>query len=268
MLEQKSLNQGFSPLDTLTQALRFWWFLSLLILLGGMAGVLVHQLRPPVYEAVGHFPAGIDFVATGPLTQYEEDVALNAVGNVLNSSIVLDRVVNRAKEKGIAIDRTDLAKMAVFERKFTTWDLRVRSMDRRMAEQITNLWLEEGQAQLLESYQHSLQAEQISNYLQSLESCLGKSVSGEPSTALCTYSRFREIQVDLQEAGKTLVQERKAALGLFSGLTIGPASAVSISQQPVIFGRSQLVLSGSMIGLLAGFWLLNLGIPARWMKRS
>ncbi|MBE0696353.1 MAG: hypothetical protein IH586_05470 [Anaerolineaceae bacterium] len=268
MLEQKNLDQGFSPLDTLNQALRFWWFLFVLIFLGGMVGVFIHQLRPPVYEAIGHFTATIDYVATGPLTQYDEDVALNAVGNVILSRLVLDRLVIKAKAEGIIIDRPGLIKMAVLERRFTTWDLRVRSTDLQTAEQITNLWVEEGQAQLLESYQHTIQAEQISTYIQSMESCLGKSVTGEPSTALCTRYRFADIQDDLQKAGKALAQERKAALGLFSGLRIGPAGSVSISKSPVAYGRNQLVLAGGLIGLLVGFWLLNLGVPARWLKRS
>jgi hypothetical protein len=268
MLEPKSLNQGFSPVDTLNQALRYWWFLFILILLGGIMGVLFHQLRSPVYEATGHFTSTIDYVTTGPLTQYDEDVALNAVGNVIRSRLVLDRVVNRAKTEGIIVDRTELLKLVVLERRFTTWDLRIRSTNLQTAERITNLWMEEGQAQLLESYQHALQAEQINTYLRSLESCLGKSVSGEPSSALCTHYRFSEIQVDLQKAGKALAQERKSALGLFSGLTIGPAGPVSISPKPVIYGRSELVLAGSMIGLLAGYWLLHLGIPARWLKKG
>jgi hypothetical protein len=268
MLEQKSLEEGFSPLDELNQALRFWWFLIALVLLGGLFGLGMHLVRPPVYEAAGHFTASIDYVATGPLTQYEEDVALNAIGNVLLSKGVLDRVVSRAKAEGIPVEWADLVKMVVLERRFTTWDLRIRGTNLQTAERIASLWMDEGQAQLLESYQHALQAQQIDRYLQSLESCLEKSVSGEPSTALCTRYRFGEIQADLQQAGLELVMERKASLGLFSGVTIGPAGPVTTTQGPVVFGRNQLVLSGSMIGFLAGLWLLHLGIPARWMKRS
>jgi hypothetical protein len=268
MLEPKSLEQGFSPLDQINQALRYWWFLFALVLLGGIIGLAAQQLRSPVYEAVGHFTASIDYVATGPLTQYDEDVTLNAVGNVILSSTVLDRVTRRAKSDGIILNRTTLKQMATLERRFTTWDLRVRSTNAQTADTIASLWVEEGQAQLLESYQHALKAQQLDRYLRSLENCLEKSVAGEPSPALCTHDRFAEIQADMAQAGEVLVKERRGSLGLFSGVTIGPAGPVSTSSGPVLYGRGQFALSGGIIGLLAGLWLLFLGIPVRWLKRS
>jgi hypothetical protein len=231
-------------------------------------GWAIHQLRPPVYEAVGQFSASIDFVGTGPLTQYEEDVALNAIGSLIGSRLVVDRVVEQAKNMGIKTDATELVRMAAVERKFTTWELRIRSTDPQRTAQIANLWVEQAQALLLESYQHALLAEQISRYSNSLESCLEQSAVSEPSSALCSRSRFVEIQFDLQQAGEALYRERTASRGLFAGLTIGPANPAVIPEKPVIFGRNQLVLAGSMIGLLGGIALFSLGAPVRWMKRS
>lgn len=268
MLEQKSPDGGFSPSDLINQALRFWWFLVALTFLGGIAGLLIHQVRPPVYEAVGHFSASIDYVATGPLTQYDEDVALNAVGNLLISRPVLNQVITRAETEGIHIDRAGLAQMAVVERKLTVWDLRVRNTDANLAERIASIWVEEGQVLLLDSYQHAIQAELINKQIKSLENCLGKSVSSEPSSPLCTRYRFVDIQADLKKAGDVLFQERKASHGLFSGLVIGPETAPVLSLKPVMRGRNQLVLAGSVIGLLMSIFLINLGLPSRWWKRN
>jgi hypothetical protein len=268
MLEQKSPDVGFSPLDMIDQALRYWWFMVILILLGGMAGFLAHRVRPPVYEAAGQFTASIDYVATGPLTQYDEDVALNAIGNVISSAQVLDRVVSRAAGEDIQVDRASLRKMAVVERKFTTWDVRVRDTDAGRAKRIAEIWIEEGQALLLESYSHALQAKQLSQYMTSLENCLGESVSSEPSSVYCNPSRLVEIQKELERAGEQFIQERKESYGLFSGLTIGPESIPVLALGPVMYGRNQLVLAGSVIGLLLGIWLFSIGVPARWLKRN
>ncbi len=197
MLEQKSLNQGYSPLDTINQALHFWWFLFALAVTGGLVGFLFHQARPPVYESVGRLTGGIDYVSTGPLTQYDEDVALNTVGNILYSGVVFDRVVEKARLEGISLDRAGFMKMATMERKFTTWDLRVRSTDAHLAFRLANLWVEEGQVVIEEGYRHAVQADQLNRYIKTLENCLGRSVSSEPSGGLCVHTRFEEIQADL-----------------------------------------------------------------------
>lgn len=268
MLEQKSLNEGYSPLDALNQALRFWWFLFVLIVIGGIGGYLFHQARPPVYEAIGYFNAGIDYVATGPLSQYDEDVALNTVSTLLLSKPVFDRVAEKAQAEGINLDRDSLMKMATIERKFTTFDLRIRSSDAQLALRIATLWVEQGQILINESYLHAVQADLLNRYINTLESCLGKSVSSEPSTAICTRYRFTDIQADLRDAGEAFIRERKASLGLFTGVLLGPAQQAVLSPKPVMYGRNQLVLAGIVVGLVAGVWLLHLGIPARWMKRS
>lgn len=268
MPEPKSRDLSFSPLEPLDQALRFWWFLILLIILGGLAGFFISQLRPPVYEAVGQFSASIDYVATGPLTQYDEDVALNAIGNVIISMPVMNRVVDRAAAEGIQIDPAGLRNMTVVERRFTTWDLRVRSTDAEQARRIAEIWVEEGQAQLVESSQHAIRAEQINRYMKSLESCIGKSVSSEPSNALCAGYELAEVQAELKNAGDEFINERQASLGLFSGVTLGPETVPVLSQKPLMNGRNQLVLSGSVIGLLVGIWLFALGLPSRWWNRK
>lgn len=268
MLEQKNPDRGFSPSDSINQVLSFWWFLVGLTFLGGIAGFLIHQARPPVYEAVGHFSASIDYVATGPLTQYDEDVALNQVGNILTSGLVINKVIMQMETEGIHVDSAGLSRMAVVERRMTVWDVRIRNTDAKLAEHIARVWVEEGQTLLLDSYQHALQAELINNQIKTLENCLGKSVSSEPSSPLCTRYRFVDIQGDLEKAGEALYQERKASNGLFSGLVIGPETLPVLPSEPVMRGRNQLVLAGSVIGLLMGIFLFSLGLPSRWWKRN
>ncbi len=256
---------GFIPLAALRTAFRFWWFIFLLAAVGGFAGWLAHRAQPPVYEAVGHFSTTIDYVATGPMTQFEEDTAINVVGDVINSVNVVQAVVDQAAAEGIQTSVVDLKKAAVLERRVNVWDLRVRNADPRVAERLANLWVEQGQKVLLEAYQHALQADRWDRYLQSLENCLAKAASSEPGSGQCSKGRFAEIQGDLQSAGSQYAQERIASLGLFSGLVIGPVDRALATPGPVIFQRSQMVLAGCFIGLLLGIGLLQLGIPGRWM---
>jgi uncharacterized protein involved in exopolysaccharide biosynthesis len=259
----EQVEDSFVPLASLRIALRFWWLVFLLAAAGGGAGWLAARFQPPVYEAVAHFSTSIDYISTGPLTQFEEDTAINVVGDVILSGRVLKPVIEKAAAEGIQTSVVELKKSTVLERRVNVWDLRVRNTDAQAAERLANLWVEQGQATLLEAYRHSLQADRLNRYLESLESCLAKAAASEPGSGQCSKTRFGEIQQDLQATGKMFSQERLASLGLFSGLLIGPIEPVSAAAGPVLYNRNQMVLAGSFIGLLVGIVLVQLVIPAR-----
>lgn len=262
-----STPDGFAPLDALGRALRWWWVILLCAVLGGGAGMVVSALRPPVYEAVGTLSASIDFVRTGPLTQYEEDVALNAIGDLAQSAPVLEAVAGQAQAEGMAITAVDVRRMAVVERKLTTWDIRVRHTDAQVAERVAVIWLEAAQAQIEDGYRHALLADGYQQAMQRLERCLGEAGAVEPSTPLCSQSRFAEIQADLQAAGAALAQERAASRGIFSGLVIGAPVPAALRPGPVQSARGGLVLAGCLIGWVVGIWLAQTELIQRWGKR-
>jgi hypothetical protein len=255
----------FAALEALQAALRYWWFVFLLAIIGGGIGWLVTLTRPPIYEATGRFSANIDYVVTGPLTQFEEDTALNGIGDVLYSNEVVKKVVDRAAAEGIHTSLVELKRSAVLERRFNVWDLRVRNPDPGVAERLANLWIDQGQAALLEGYQHAIQADHLNRYLASLESCLAEMASSEPAAGQCSSSRFLQIQAELQEAGKALYQERLASRGLFAGVLIGPVDRASGMARLVIYNRNQVVLSCCLIGFLLGIVLVQVGVPERWL---
>lgn len=256
------------PGAILSNAFRCWWVILVLTLVGGLLGLVFQRLNPPVYEATGRFSASIDYVLTGPLTQFEEDTALNKIGELISSKPVLDAVVEQASAEGLAVTWTDLHEMATIERRIDTWDLRIRHTDPAFAGRIANIWIEQGQAILLDSYQHALQTDSLNRYLRTLESCLAVTAASEPSHALCSRYRFSEIQADLAEAGQALYQERLASRGLFAALTIGPADAAVVGETPVLYRQNQLVLAGGLLGMLLGIGLVQFGGLARWFKRN
>lgn len=258
----------FSPLHVLMNAIRFWWVVFLMMFIGGLMGWLIHLSRPPVYEAIGRFSASIDFVSTGPLSQYEEDVALNAIGGIVTSDDLLRTVVDQAAAQEIQTSLVELKENSSVERRLNTWDIRVRDTDAEDAEQIASLWVEQGQAVLLESYQHALEAERLIRYLRSLQDCLAQTGDSQQVNVPCGPGSLSEIQEEIRAAGEAYNRERLAAKGIFYGLTIGPTDRAVLSPEPVIYDRNQMVLAGSLIGLLLGAGLVQFGIPARWLKRD
>lgn len=266
-----AIPEPFVPLASLHNALRYWWIIVLLIVAGGLFGWLAFRANPPLYEASAQFSVGIDFIRTGPLTQYEEDVAINTVGEILTSrkkeGDVLPQVVEKAGAENIHTSVIELLKNSTVERKLNVWDLRVRNVDAKTAERIATIWMEQGQSVIQESYQHALQASALERYTQSLESCLAKVAASEPAYGLCDRAHFAEIQKDLQAAGASLYEEKLASRGLFDGLTLGPVDPPVLSQRPVTYGRNQYILFGGLLGMLAGIAVIELGFPARLIKR-
>ncbi len=259
--------EAFVPLAVLENAFRYWWVVALLIVVGGLGGLLVHSFHPPLYEARAQFSVAIDYVSTGSLTQYEEDLAINSAGHIFNSTAVLQNVVNQANKEGIPISLEELAKQISLERQFSTWNLRVRNPDTEMAKRIATIWIDQGQNTLLQSYQHAVQAHQLELYIQSQESCLEKAGASEPSYALCSGANFTDIQNNLLAAGAALYAEKQASWGLFYGLTLGPFNPPEVSARPVTSDRNQYVFLGSLLGLLLAIAFLELSpYPYRRMK--
>lgn len=261
-----SLTDGFAPLAAVLNALRYWWFIFVLALLGALIGWLIHFSQPPVYEAVARFSSGIDYVSTGPLTQYEEDTALNAIGDLVGSNDVLTKVDEAARAEGIVISPLDLARSITLEHRVNDWDVRVRYPDARIAQRLANLWSEQGQAVLVDRYRHAQQAEHLNWTMQALENCLASSAAAEPSSGQCSRGRIVDLQNDLQTIGQAYEQERLASQGMFSGLLVGPAAPVMVSARPVLFGQNQLILAGCLIGLLVGAVAVQFDLPRRLLK--
>ena len=258
------LTLEYSLLATLQNAFRNWWVLFALLVLGAAAGWIIHNVMPPVYEAVARFNAGIDYVATGPLTQFEEDTAYNTIGSLLSSPALLQSISEQLSEEGLNITPIELKKSAAFERRFSVWEVRVRAEDPVIAGQIASAWREQGQALLLDRQRHALEAERLTRELRTLERCLYQTAASEPSNGQCSKNRFTELQQDLQAAGQALADAKAASQGLFSGMTIGPADPVTVSEGAVLYGRGQVIFAGTMIGLLVGIIVLETNIPALW----
>lgn len=260
-------DEQFDALAALQNALHFWRFLFLLAVVGGGIGWLIHLAQPPIYEATTAFPASIDFVGTGPMTQLEEDIILNAVTDLLSSDAVIQEVVDYAAQRGVETSLAELKKSTVIERKVNVAVLRMRGSDPQRIEQLANLWAEHGEAVLIDSYQHAVQADQLRRSLRALESCLAQAGASEPSSVQCSRTRFSEIQADLHEGAWAYSEEVLASRQISTALLFGQVDKVIVSASPVISGRSQLVLAGCLLGFFAGIWLVYLGIPARLVKR-
>ena len=78
------------------RAVKYWWVVALLMIVGGITGLLVSVIAKPVYESNSVISSVIDFAYSGRMTDYEEDYLLTAIGDIIVSDAVMTQVVEAA----------------------------------------------------------------------------------------------------------------------------------------------------------------------------
>lgn len=248
---------ALSTQTELLRVLRWWWVIVLVSLLGAFSGWLAHAIKPPVYEAQAVFSAAIDYTRTGLMTQFEEDQALNAVGHLIASNEVLERMVAKGQEEGLALTVPDLRRMGTVERQVDAFILRLRTSDPQEAARLANLWADEANAVLTEAQAHALKAASLTQYMQSVEKCLQRAVGVAPAPSFCPHQSLEDLQTLLATTGQQLQAERQASRNLFPGLSVQWVESASPPLRPVQYGRNDLMLAGALIGWVIGLALVE-----------
>ncbi len=255
--------EEFSPGEAFSRALNLWWVIVALTILGGVLAWAFHFLQPPLYQAQAVFNISLNFAQTGSLTQFEEDHTWEAVGDLIDSTGVLEQVVKQANAEGIQVDVNQLERMITRERKEFRWVLQLRARDPRTAAILTNLWADEANRQLEEARQHAIQAYHLHQYLTSLESCLSSHLASGPSQALCNTTTQDGLQKEMAQIGTALQQETALAGAILPSLTFELVKRADIPTQPAEFQINTLVLAGGLIGFVLAIWITN----TRWVMR-
>ncbi|MCD4672804.1 MAG: hypothetical protein K8R77_09085 [Anaerolineaceae bacterium] len=261
-------NSQFTPKNTLDAALRYWWLVVAAMLLGAGAGWAFHRARPEIYESRASLAAGIDFARTGPLSDLEEDQAMELVGDVIKATDTKLMAIDLARTQGVDVPLESFDVNSFPERQNYLWVLRVRHVAPEASAVLTNAWLDAAYAALEEAYGHALIAEGLLQYTQSLTSCLENSVSSEPVQTLCSAGNLAEIQEELLVVNEAKKEEILASRGLFPAMAFTVVDRAPVPSAPIQYGRNTLVLSGAVLGFVLAVWLIYLQIPSKLSKRG
>ncbi len=261
----------FSPLDAFEQALRGWWLVVLVTILGGLLGWAVHSVLPPVYEARAIFTVSINFNQTGSLTQFEEDFAWNKVGDLINSTAVRDQVIEQANREGILIDSAELAKIATIERKEYIWVLKVRHSNPGTSAKLVNLWADEANRQLMEAYGHAVKAQTLQRYLDGLQRCIGLRPALPDGDTICSLASLNDVQSQIQATNSSLSNENIASRGIIAAVSFDLSQKATIPTAPSLYGRNSIIMAGAIIGFFISLWGVQVQFPnqkARSLHRA
>ena len=258
---------GFAPLDMLERSIRYGWLVVALMVAGGLIGWTLHQIQPPLYEARIGFTVTYDLTNMGEMTQYEQDIASGAVGDLIYASDVLEMVALQAREQGISITPLALKEIAVRERQAQTWYVRVRQANPDTAVILANLWGQVVDRLLQQTFQEGLKAQGLQRYLESLEDCLQRAALVEPVLRECSVQNLPTLQKELNTAGQTLASAKQASRGILPSLIIHWSEKATRPDRPVLLGLGQFVLAGSGLGFLLAAAAIETGLVSRVVGR-
>ena len=147
------------PVNTFKDLIESWWKIVAIAVIGGLVGFGFSFLISPTYQAEATFHASIDFTEINyenmvgeygdPLvwTQYEEDLALQAVERVLLTR--MKSAFDYAQTLDPTLDIEKFKDDKQIQRYLAKWFLRFRHEDPKVAQSIVNYWAEDGWQALL-----------------------------------------------------------------------------------------------------------------------
>ena len=242
----------FSPVEVFTRALRLWWLVVLFTIIGGGLGYLIHGFLPPVFSSRTIITTSINFSQTGNLTDERQDQAINAAGDVILSSAVEEAVISQALENGIAIDSATFQANRFSDRLAYDWIIGVESEDPKTATLLTNIWGEMATNVLNDDLTHALKAEALSKMLDNLEACLEEVSVTAPSSATCQNMGINEILQVIDQTSSVLSQEVANSHAIIPSMSFSWGGKEVVPASPTYRNRNFMVLSGLLIGFLAG----------------
>ena len=254
-------------MDLLARMLRYWPVVALMMIVGGLAGWAIHQLRPPLYESQASFTFAFNLARTGLLTEKEEDYAMGAAAAIMTTAPIPELVISQAGQQGITLDPYPLNRSVFLERKSFRWIIRVRLPDPQAAAFVANAWAEAAHQQLKAAVRHAEQAELLRTSQEGLVACLKEMVASGPAAARCSLQTLAEVQRELQATSGAYEAERIGARGYMPYLIFNPPDRAVPGVQPVQFGANGMVLAGVGIGFLLALFAVLADLPQQLATR-
>jgi uncharacterized protein involved in exopolysaccharide biosynthesis len=248
----------FSPRQSIENIFRHWYLMPLLSLLGAAVGWGINQFKPPLYEAKAIFTVNINYNQPDILDKidndhYAEDQMVVAVMSGMQSSDVLNKVVEEATFLGVSPSDLVIGKRLTVERKTSEVELIVRYKDPEIAARLANSWAEHSLEYLKEGQVHALRTYELNQLIKNLAACI--QLGPNNPEGLCTNMDLQAFNARLQEAQTELVTETQASRGLIPAILFDFSRQADLPNTPVVYQSQVLVLAGALIGLFSSLAL-------------
>jgi hypothetical protein len=262
-------NTEISPLQALERAIRYWWLIAGLGLLGGLLGWLFSRMMPPVYEsgailAISLLETELAPADQLPMTYAEQENYLGPVEALLTSPTVREKLEAAATAQGIAFNATGFtAPDYRIERIKERWRLIVRAPDPLAASALADLWADAALETIVETNDHAINAERSRLEEVLLRHCIETGdLEDVNACAGTSFSSLLEMNARLDELELRYAEEKEASQGITPALEFEFVKKAPVPDAAVLNARTFLLLAGTALGLLAGL-ILGISLPAR-----
>jgi len=257
------MNDDYSPSLVFSRFLRFWWLIVLLMILGGAIGVLISRTHRPIYESRAEITTALDYSLLGKLTDTEEDQVYTSVGQLLNSTVVQNEVLNQVKARNIGLSDKEVIDSLVLSRQENVWLLNVRLNDPKMAQEIDQIWSSSAMKALTDMKTKAVVGYNSQQYLNSLVDCMQQSVVAENPLSDCGSQNVSELQKEIDrvidDPDSQLVSSSILLLHLSFELTTEP----TLPAAPVLLSQNISALTGMITALALGIFFLSIDFRPR-----
>lgn len=262
------MENSFIPKDFFNKIMRFWYYLPLAMILGGMIGFFLHGLFPPVFEGQAKFVVTIDYTRTGYLSDIQEDQAMRSIGSLIDSDYVHQLTVETVNSTGEKITLSEMKEISRLERGEFEWYIRIRHPNPDFAANLVNLWADQADQVLKDSLVHAFKSEQLLNYLDSIEMCLNRISLNFQTLSPCNSRNIDDLLNEISSVGTLADQERNASHGMMPAVSVSLVARSHVPTQPVEYAENAFILAGSLAGLMASLIFLGFIISKEKTKET
>lgn len=262
-----------SPQRLFERALRNWWIIAGLMILGGIAGWMFGHFRAPLYEATAAYEVSLDQQQIAarlsippsqlPFDAVAQDAYLLPAVNTFVDPEVRNGLVAAATAQGIQLKYQDINQTYFsIDRREGLWLIRVRNPDPVVAARLANLWVATANTALLQEQVHSDRAQALQIQRTAVQKCFSELDFAQANPCAGTsFSTPAALTAYLNQLDQQINSEVLADGNIDPALSFVVAQPAEPPVQPVLYVTGELILAGSLIGLLAGIVMGQL-VPA------
>lgn len=258
------------PRAIFERLLRFWWVLSLAMILGAMLGWAFSRTHPPVYEATAYYRASVDeqalikLLGLDPQTELDfltVNTYLTPLADLFYLPDIRDQVIAALQEEDITLAPGDFnTRNFILDRRGFLWFVTARDSDPDRAVKMVDIWLQTVDHRAHEFQNHLVNSRNLDFQNSLVERCFANFSFTEANqcagTAFASLSQLDAFQRGLADQIAAETASSRGIDPLLSFMIERPAAA---SKAPMLFARSNLMIAGALAGLLIAIVLVFTG---------
>lgn len=241
--------------QVLIQVIQRWPVIAFFGILGAVFGYMFSLRNPPRYEAVAVVSYGLNFDRDPPIGQREQDLAEGKVLGYLSSDEVLQAAIaylSPSSSTGKQLPSfEELRSIIRLERKRSHWEMIVTHEDPILAFILANAWASTAEQAFWNAYTHALRAVDLQTQLDQIEMQLA-SLKNDPAPDSNNMSEIERLEHLVPQQELIIRDELKLSQGVVTFVSFNVDNNAIIPTEPVIRQVGTLVLSGAVIGIIAG----------------